>query len=260
MKRCALFLLLLAFTCFSFSQQPSQKIVKDPEAVRIVHQAIAALGGEVAVQALQSMETAGTITRDTGEAQSFRWKDKFAGDRFETRKETMSGGRTAVFVSGHGHPKHLAATGKVGALSTHVAIAMAPFYNPAVVLWRAVDSPTTSVKMMDSAPENGLIHIRIRDERSIETRAVTQQDWFINPQSTLPISVQYFTPEVRNGLEGITSTCRLGQFDHVEGVLVPMILDLSDRDGRAQVHITSMKFNSVISDSQFDLAGEEATQ
>jgi len=254
--------LLLSFISTALAQNSSHAVVhREIGAVQVLQRALDAMGGQGMVANIHSMVATGTIQQDADSPpKAFIWKDTFIGQRFDFRRELSDSSSRSVLVSGHSHPQHLGAGGKAASLSTHVATAMSPLHNPAVVLWMALNKSTVSVETTDDGSAPGAIHIRIRDERSLETRAVTQQDWFIDRQTMLPARVQYFTPEVGNGFEGIIGTCEFDHFENVEGILIPMILSLSDRDSQSRVIVKSIQLNAAISDSDFDLGTQEAAQ
>src|SRR5258707_1111645 len=81
--------------------------VREPQAIAVVEQAVAALGGADAQQTVRTAVIRGTMqTADSPAASSFLWEDDLSGKVPEFRKEIRSVGSVHIFISGHGEPAH----------------------------------------------------------------------------------------------------------------------------------------------------------
>jgi hypothetical protein len=171
---------------------------REPEALNVVHAAIAALGGQTALSAIQDATISGNcISVDTdnpavGNRQTaVNWTVSGREFRYLSRNE----GEDHVLVSGHGKPKvsEKAVTKGINPLTQ---VALKPYHLPGVVLVRELEDGTRSFKSIGTENISGTqaIHIRIFTTVGGWPVPALDQNWYFDPSSHLPVAVTYRLP------------------------------------------------------------------
>ena len=113
-----LFLCVLAPACVSAQQAPSDPTstsstpltqsvpVRDPQAVALVQQSLAAMGAQAASTILNAQVQGALVPATNSDVPSgtFSWLDDFSGSTYEFRHELDTAEAVRVEVSGHGSP------------------------------------------------------------------------------------------------------------------------------------------------------------
>jgi hypothetical protein len=223
---------------------------RDAAAISTLQSAIAALGGTNAVTAIQDCILTGSIQNQNGTNTKFTWT--IAGSEF--RIETTNGsGRTNVFLSGHGSPAWVL-NGNTSALNSYVARANLPFYLPPYVLLQELQNSVYTLKYVGAVQLNGtnVIQVHISDDSDTMGTLVTPQEWYFDSASFLPVRVQVREPANENPSNYSTATYDFSHFVSVNGVLVPYASSFSDDTTNEVPTITTVTFNSGVSQSVFD--------
>lgn len=246
-----LFISILVLSPGLSAQQAPQR---DPQAVAAVQQAIAALGGAQALAAVADSVAVGQIAPTPGswvKTSNFVWKDSGA----EFRRERQTATATQVLLSGHGQPS-ATSNGITKKLFYHMTYTTPPFYVPGVVLLRELSDSRYSLILLGPATVSGRSAIRVRT--SLQTNpvaaAVTQQDWFLDVATGLPLRVEYRLPSTADAADFQSAAATFSDFRQVSGVLVPSSI-AGEQQGAAVslVTVTSVTFNSGVNPAEFDL-------
>jgi hypothetical protein len=227
--------------------------VQDAQAVAAIQSAIAAMGGATAIAAIQSSVAQGTsvATPDDGSGtRNFTWSH--SGQDFRYENDAASGSH--IFVSNSGSPCDIEGN-TVVASARHVARANLPFHLPAVVLFNELSNPNYTLTYIGVAPLNGTsaVHIQTADNSDSVGQLVTPQDWYFDPTTGLPLSVQYRIPSAGSAQNWQPGSISFANFQPVNGVLVPFQLTI--QEGPAAVPpvvatISSVTLNAPISSTQ----------
>lgn len=229
--------------------------VRDTAAITVVQKSLAAMGGVSAIAAVQSLETTGQILK-TGSTtpMSFHWEEMVSGSHFEFRRETTMNGTTRVFASGHGKPGFGISGNPAIRLNAHMVIAAVPLALPAIVLYAEFQDPTYAFASIASSGTSQLVHVRITNNSNIFMKAIAQQDWYFDPQTALPVRVEYNLPDNNNALNIIRASCVYSNYTVEEGVQYPSSIQAFEQDRQvSQVTISSIQPNAAINSSDFDV-------
>lgn len=248
------------FGCFRSAAQITSTYTpiagqREVNAIAVVQKSLVALGGVNAIASVQSIESSGTILK-TGSSVpiSFQWEEVVSGNHFEFRRETTANGKTRVFASGHGNPGFGVAGSQAMPVGAQMSLAAVPFDLPAIVLYAEFEDPTYSFISVNSSDTNGLIHIQIVNNSDSVIKAITEQDWYFDPKTTLPTRVDYHLPSAKNALDFVPASCIYQGYTAEQGVQYPTSIEAHEH-GRAvsQVTIASIQPNASIPSANFDL-------
>ena len=245
---------LLAFVFLvsglAVAQQQSQR---DPQALLVVQQSLAAMGGATAAAQVTDAVCTGAVqpvARSQVKASTFTWKIKGTDFRYQS----STGSSTRIFVSGHGHPASVR-DGVVKALSPHMALANPPFELPALVLAPEASDTRYTVTLGGSSTVEGTAAIKVhtRLETDVVTSLVTAQDWYFDVVTRLPLRVEHRLPDNLRPDHYVNAAEEYSDFRVVSGMLVPFRISLYE-DGVqvAIVTLDSVKFNQGLSGADFD--------
>ena len=254
--RPSLFLLLsFAVSVSLLGQQPSTTVVRDPQAVAAVQKAVSAMGG-VALSQVHDASVRGTVqilSDSSAQSPSVLWEDAWGKGTPTFRRESHVGSSASVLVSGNGQPVDFQ-DGVTTKVPQHVAFSCAAVHLPGIVLAAQLNNSVFSFKFLGTTAVNGVPAVHIQSALTTDpiASALSLQDWYFDPNSGLPLRVDYRvanSPDLLN--PGIVSM-QFASFQSVSGILVPFRLGETGLEGEQDiVTITSVTFNSGLSPSQF---------
>jgi hypothetical protein len=246
----AIAVLVLMMGLIAAASAAPQGPERDSAAISTLQSAITALGGSNAVAAIQDCILTGS-TNSNGMSRTFKWT--IAGSEFRQEMATANGA-TGVFVSGHGSPAWTL-NGNTAALNYHVARANPPLYLPPYVLFQELSNPIYTLKYVGVVQLNGknALQVHISDDSDSVGTLVTQQEWYFDSVSFMPLRVQFREPANENAANYINATFDFSQFGAINSVLVPSAISYSnDNGGNRTITIGAVTFNSGVSQSLFD--------
>jgi hypothetical protein len=241
-----------------FAQQPlvtdTAPEARDAAAIATIQKSLEALGGVSAIAAVRTLQTSGQINKIGSQTpMSFKWMLMVSGSNFEFRRETNDGAHTRVFASGHGNPGFGIVGNKAKSLSQHMVIAAVPLEAPAVLLYAEFQDPTYSFRSL-SASGGGQIHIQITNQSNIVMQAVVKQDWYFDPKTFLPASVEYNLPQADNALDSIRGSCIYTNYVVEEGIQYPGNIQAFEQGIEiSQITIASTRPNAPVTNSDTDM-------
>ena len=253
----SLFAIVSAFllTVSSYAQDPPPP-QRDPSAIATISAAIAALGGQPAISIINDSVVTGTtsVEGNSGQSGTFTWKT--LGSEF--RYETQVGSNAQVYVSGYGSPAN-SQNSTVTSLPLHVALASPAFHLPGLLLSREVNDASYTLMMIGNTTlSNGQPAVQVRTLSAAypEYPSVTQQDWFFDPATSLPLEVQFPTPTTISPSDCVTSTIDFGSYQPISDILVPFALTITqDGSPPTAASISGTAFNVGLLSSEFTLSG-----
>lgn len=185
-------------TPLSWSQNlslPTEAI--DNPGQSVVSAALNAMGGQTLWGAIADVTVTGSCTSAPNEngtspsPQPFTW----ITTQGEFRYEVGSPGDSSVMLSGHGKPQ--AIDSNEARLLTHeTAVLLKPFHLPGQVLFEALSDSQFHSTLMGEETINGFsaVHVQIVHRLSHFDESGSEQDWWFDSATTLPLKVVFRVP------------------------------------------------------------------
>lgn len=240
--------------CNAFAASLPTPAKKDPVALNYIQAALTAMGGSAAVAQVQDSVISGTITPTTGswvQPASFIWKT--SGSEFRTEISRSSGDQ--IFVSGHGKPA-VSRNGTVANLYYHVSMVADPFQLPALVLASKLADPQVSIFSVGSTSLAGkaVFKVQTSSSRNAAQTAITQQIWYFDTSTGLPLRVEYRIPAAENMEQWTDAATDYSAYQQIEGLLVPFQMTYSEDGSPLEtLSVSQVNFNVGSQPSEFDL-------
>jgi hypothetical protein len=226
-----------------------QQGTRDPQSVTTIQNAIAAMGGAANISAIQSSVVTGdlVIGGDQNDPVSFTWE--CSGSDFRYEIDAQDGGH--ALVSNEGKPKDLRGSAVVDA-SYQLARGTLPFHVPAVVLLAELNDSNYSLSFVETMILNGTpaVHIHTADNSDPVGQAVTQQDWYFDATTFLPLRVS-FTVSGSGDSDSWQETMDFSNWQTVSGVQTPFQLTLQLGPISEVATVSSVSLNPPINPSDF---------
>jgi hypothetical protein len=165
--------------------------------VQVLNQAISAMGGSAAWSQLADATVIGScaaqVTQDGAEqtAEPFRWITE--GNEF--RYESGNAGQTHVLLSGHGAPSS-ATPNETHSLISESATLLKPFHLPGQVFATILNNPHYIVSIVQprDVSDGSTIHIHVVHRLLSASESGSEQDWWLDASTYLPLRVTYRVP------------------------------------------------------------------
>jgi hypothetical protein len=231
--------------------------VRDAQAVTIVQQSIAAMGG-AAAGATQNVQVQGTLSPAPGSyvtSGNFIWLDDFSGSTFEFRHELDTASVARVEASGHGSPA-VEQGSTVKALRAHVTYTALPYHLPVVLLSRELANSNYSIQMGAPTTVEGkpAVQVIIKTQTGVIENALSEQHWDFDATTGLPVRIEYRLASTINAIDSIPGAVELSDYREVTGIAVPyQITVFEDATATSTATISSVAFNVTAPASTFDL-------
>jgi hypothetical protein len=259
MRNILLWFCVLTFSVPTFAQQSAAVAPqRDPAALATLQSVIAAMSGQTTLPQITSAQITGTINPvgNSGySAGNFTWTVALTTVGYEFRNQFQSSGNTQIFVSGHGAPA-VSANGKVTRLLGHMSQAVSLNHTPLLALLAATLNTGITVTQSSPAQIGNVLamHIHISDDADQVTQAVTPQEWYFDPNTSLPLRVVYRAPDSLNALSWTSESRDFANWQSLVGVLLPLQVTNSSKGVPTTVTtISSIQLNVPVAQSQFDL-------
>jgi len=235
------------------SESSAPAVQRDANAITVLTQAVAALGGEANIAAVHDCVASGNFSAK-GQTwlrfTAFVWKNSQKEYSYEV---SDSDGKTSIDRSGHGKPS-LEIDGKKRPRHSHTPISSSPTHLIALRLLEVLRDPKYDAIFNGTDTLNGraVFKVRTRNNSDEIEAALTQQDWFFD-ENYIPVRVEYQVGENSNALDLTKMAADLAAYAPFDGVMVPMQITFSmNGQTGATAKITSIRFNSGVSSSDFD--------
>jgi hypothetical protein len=173
-------------------------------------------------QPVSEANVSGQILNSSGvQVGSFRWKHTPELHEFEITK----GEDYRHFVSGPGKIQN-EQDGKSRPLKAHQVAAYVPTYLPGQLMLKALTDTKWSVVLVgnETYDDTSCFHVRLADERTVLSSAVSVQDWWIDASSGIPLKLETRIPDEHNALVFEIQTTRYMKWRQSSLGLVPVEL------------------------------------
>lgn len=248
--------LTLLITSFVGAQTPNPTPVKNATALAEIEAAITAMGGDAAAIQISDSVVTGTITPTTGswvKPATFIWKTSGPEFRYEIQRDSGN----QIFASGHGKPA-VSRNGNIKPLFYHMIYGGLPFHLPMIILATKITDSTTS--LTDAGTVTVLAKSAYKVQINTGTNSVdastTQQVWYCEATSHLPLRVEYRLPEATDMNQWTDAAAEFSDFRPVNGVLIPFTMTYYQGGVALSVlSISTVNFNVGIDPAEFDLLG-----
>jgi hypothetical protein len=219
--------------------------------VTAIQFAISALGGGSALAQISDCTVLGTFPSNDGTA-NFTWQTE--GNDFNYSSQTSSTTRT--LVSGHGNPADIT-NENVLPIGAYTIRADLPYHIPGLVLYNELQNNSYSIIYIGQEQQNGVnvVHVQTVDQSDLLGSNLTPQDWYLDSNNYLPVSVSYRIPDEIDSSSYANGSMSFNAFTQVNNVLVPFGLSTSVVGNTRAITISSFVFNTGIPPSTFDVPG-----
>ncbi len=246
------FLLILSSSPRLNSQQSAAAAARDTNAIALLSRSVTALGGTGAYSATNGVIARGTLTASPGGISGpILWEN--AGAEFRFERPGPSG--TIVFVSGHGNPG-IADGGRVRRNIGHLAMTNLPPHLVAATLASHLANSAIQISAVQQVTLNGTSALKVStvdtsDELSV---IICKQDWYLDPNTLLPLRVDFLASEARNALDTAKMTYLFSNWQNVSGVLMPFqVVTLFEGQQIFTVTFDSIQIGVSIPAADFDV-------
>jgi hypothetical protein len=249
------FLLLFSLPTLLNSQQTSSSPPRDPQALAAVQKAVTALGG-TALSQIHDASVQGNIQilpASANNTLSVVWEDAWGNGAPSFRRESHIAGSRAVLLSANGQPVDTQA-GIATKVPSYVTFSCSPVHLPGMVLTAQLNNSGYSLKFLGTTAVNSVLAVHIQSALVADpvTSAVSLQDWYFDPNSGLPLRVDYRVVNSGDPLNPGIASMQFANFRSVSGILVPFLLTETGLAGEQDiVTVTSVALNSGLSPSEF---------
>jgi hypothetical protein len=223
---------------------------RDLQSLTTIQNAIAAMGGASHIAAIQTSVVTGNlvIDGDPNKTASFTWEHSGSDFRYEI--DAQAGGHT--LVSNGGIPQDVRGSLVVDA-SFQQPRGTLPFHIPAVVLLAELNNPNYSLSFVETTILNGTpaVHIHTADNSDDLGKLVTQQDWYFDATTFLPLRASFMVLGPNDPNDWLQETMDFSNWQTVNGVQAAFQLALQIGPKSAVATISSVGFNVTIDPSDF---------
>jgi hypothetical protein len=247
---------LLLLPAGVFAQSAS--LSSDAQATSIAQQAIAQMGGQALWAKVADIGIEGSCAsqnlNDTSvDSSQIHWVQ--AGNEF--RYDATDSGQTATYVSGHGHPARTDGQNVV-AWSRVASEAQKPYFAPGLLLFQELNSGQYVLEFLGSTTLPGstqsVSHVRVMRLANRRSLHAGTQDWYFDPLTSLPTSVQYGAPGESRSDSQAQVTMRFSGYTASQGIVMPQAFSVDILSvASSACTVTSTSVNTSPPSSNFDL-------
>jgi hypothetical protein len=205
--------------------QTRPSVRQDQPAVDVLIRALNAMGGSAAWAQVVDAEVSGTCSTPVPDnngslpSLSVRWTTQGKEFRYET--DTANNG--AIYLSGHGNPK-IASISQPTNLAFDYGLKRLPFHLPGFQIAAALSNSSAHSLVVlgtDSVGGVSALHIHATEYLGTSKLEGSDQDWWFDPGSGLPVQVTYLLPSEDNS-HYVHLTANFGGWTQEGGILVPL--------------------------------------
>jgi hypothetical protein len=234
---------------------------RDQTALAILQNALFVSVGQSSVPQVTSAQISGSI-KPLGNsgypAGTFTWTVALTATGFEFSNDFQPSDSSAshqLFVSGHGAPA-VSVGGNVTRLLGHMSEVSSFTQMTLLALALAVQNTSLTVTQSSSQQIGNVLatHVHVSNDADQVTQAVTPQDWYFDPNTGLPLHLDYHSPDLLDALTWTPESRDFGNWQSIGGILLPsQITNSSNGVPMTVTTITSVQLNVPVTQSQFDL-------
>lgn len=170
---------------------------RNQAAAQALTQALDAMGGSAAWSQVVDATATGDCTPQQGQdataptAEQFTWITQASEFRYESGQP----GQLSVLLSGHGRPSNATPNGSQN-LTLETSALLKPFHLPGQVFAIILNDPNyiATIAAQTNTSSNSAIHIHVVHRLFHANEAGSEQEWLLDAQTYLPVSVTYKVP------------------------------------------------------------------
>ena len=215
------------------SAQTNNNATKDPSAISAIQLALASMGGQPAISAIQDATIVGHAQASSGASVQTTWKTV----AMAVRCEMATSVGTSIYSAANGVGYAEDTFGNVSQMNQRWALSVFPYVMPNVVLAYLLSAPDQSLSVIqDQSRGTNVVHIQALEQLDDPNlAAATKQDWYIDLNTGLPSRVDYdlINP---NGQDG-TATVLFNSWQTTSIALAPQSIQTL-QNGVAQSSFT----------------------
>jgi hypothetical protein len=249
---CVLLAVSLVSLHLSSQNATSQNESNAEQARGVLISALTAMGGSSAWSGVADATVTGSCSPLNSErpanATPIRWV--ISGDQF--RYENGSPTESNVMLSGHGKPSMASPSGS-DPLTSETAELQKPFHLPGLVFSRILSDQRYRIQIVQDAGSESSAHIHISRYQFGIQQPGSQQDWWIDRASLVPLKVRFKIPG--QAVESyMDMTYTFSGWNKISGVTVPQQLVAMNEfgTGTETCAISGMQINTQPAPSLFD--------
>ena len=236
----------------AFSQQKTTTVQRDSAALTLLGSIVNSMGGASISSSNGIVATGNLASTSGGHSGSVRWETM--GSEFRYERPGSNG--TIVFVSGHGNPAILD-NGTVRRKIGHLAMTTLVPHLPVIPLSNSLANPAVEVSAPQQVSLGGSVSalkISFIDHTDELSSVICRQDWYIDPNTFLPLRVDFLASEINNALNTAKMTYLFSNYKTDSGVAVPFtITTLFEGQQVSQLDLSSVQVNAAIPATDFDV-------
>ena len=247
----------IIFCCCAASRSQPQSVPplaphRDSQALTVIQNAISALGGATNIGQAKDLKV---IAQRQASAASSTPSGKIvweaAGAEFKSDFPAAKG--RSILTSGHGKPVR-SVDGVSEPVAPYVVHAM---FVPSLVgalLLRESQDPNRSFELLPQQPDNNAVTIiKTYSVVNQSDRVATEQTWYFDSGTGLPMRIEYRFPHPKNPNQFGTTSVDLSNFKPIENVLYPFQIVMSQLGLKmADVTVQSISVNTNLPPQDFD--------
>lgn len=263
-SRVALLFGLTFCSCFAFAKQSSAPLVtppqRDPQAVAVLQQAIATMGGSPAIGAVQDLTGSGTITyywagSEVNGPVTLRGKN---GEEFRLDADLPQGTRSWIVSDGQGSLQE--ATGQKTSIPFSNSWNLANLSAPNMALLAALNDSSFSIVMAGQPVVGGkqLYDVRLQksfgstDDPSGSLSKWSQRDYLIDPATLMVVAAQDTQYSNDSPRHTFRHQIAFSDYRPANGALFPFsITETIEGQQTWTIQLSSITLNSGLTDSTF---------
>jgi hypothetical protein len=230
------FVTFLIFATLLIAQE-KPKVRRDAGAIAFLTASVIPLSDAITQET--TVIVGGSAKTPDGKSFTFHWTTK--GGQF--RYENTDGSTTSVLLSNNGAPRRRFGKARSEQLGAHIGMAMAPLHLPFYLISNRLANADFAFedRGTQTLKDTSVRVIRCYDDRNDLTRTVTQQDWYLDASSGMPVQVEYRSPDARDPRYYSIERVEFTKYSLSNGITVPVAWS-NYSDGEL---VSTMQLNSI---------------
>ncbi|HTZ74657.1 MAG TPA: hypothetical protein VMB47_12100 [Candidatus Aquilonibacter sp.] len=232
--------------------------VKDPQALSIINQSLAAVGGAAAIEAIQDYTGTGTVSYywGDGEQGSVTVKGKGTGD-FRVDAVLPEGSRTWAVSNGAGFVSD--ADGDTKSTPYQNAINLGSLTLPYLFLANTLQDPSSDIAYIGLESHNGVQveHVQTHEVTSPDYNgmfaSLTKRDFYFDSGSSRLLFERDSTHPSNSATVDYPREVRFSDYQQVSGVWAPFLIEeFVNNQPTETIQLDQLSFNSGLQETAFE--------
>ncbi len=244
------------------SQQSITAPQRDPQALTILNQALAASGGATSVASIQDFTATGSITYfwAGSEVQGVATIKARGATNFRVDASLPQGTRSWVSNSAKGSVKE--ADGQVSAIPPHNAIHLGALSFPQLKIAAVLNNPALSIQYAGSAQvgvrQVNVVHAQLRLDSTSDpdgsVSPLSAMDFLIDTATSQVVSIRDAFHPAGDSMQDVTHEIAFADYRSVNGCLVPFsVTETVGGQETWSIELSTITFNTGLTNADFQL-------